>query len=772
MTVRKALVEEPREAAPDGEECSQISVSILLGKPNHMLTTSRSVDPYLEKVLTSAEFARAKRMARFLRFVVEETHAGRGDELKERQIGIEVFDRPAHWDPKIDNIVRSEARRLRTKLEVYYNTVGKHDRLRISMPKGSYAVEFLEISQPEEEHEPAPIANLSPLAASPPGSRPRWRLIAGSVCMILFLPVLAHFLPWRHTSVRAKEDGFEVRPFANEIGQEFSPAVSPDGKRIAYTWDGNKDNYDIYIKDVSKGTVSRLTQDASPELNPAWSPDGKQVVFLRVAGDRAHVVIKDTESGEERILTDTQSPISTWLADSNPYFGCHGPAWSPDGQRIVVADQEVSGRGYGLYSIAAKTGERQQLTTPPGVERDTCPHFSPDGRSIAFVRYVSHGISEVHTMAADGSDQKQLTSDRRTIRGLDWNSDGRQIIFSSLRQGGFQLRAIDRKGGESHLVPVTTTSAVDPSISLVGNWLAFTELEENWNIWRVHLTPNGMGKPELLLSSTGKNHSPSYSPDGKHIAFVSDRSGSPEMWVADQDGANVERVTNFNGPWLGSIRWSPDGRTLVFDARPAGHSGIFTMSAAGGTPAPLQLDAFEERRPTWSRDGQSIYFNSNRSGSLQIWKRSLQTGQVTPVGPADTNESTESDDGRFLVFTNSGYELWRCRPDGSGLERLVTGLNPEPGLDWSLAHDGVYFASHQGEQAGIFFYRFSDRTTRKIGSPEKPFAPGTPSLSVSPDGQWLLYSQLDHVSSDIKIRSGKDEPPSHEKLSELVFPER
>ena len=170
-----------------------------------MLTTSRSVDPYLEKVLTSAEFARAKRMARFLRFVVEETHAGRGDELKERQIGIEVFDRPAHWDPKIDNIVRSEARRLRTKLEVYYNTVGKHDRLRISMPKGSYAVEFLEISQPEEEHEPAPIANLSPLAASPPGSRPRWRLIAGSVCVILFLPVLAHFLPWRHTSVRAKE---------------------------------------------------------------------------------------------------------------------------------------------------------------------------------------------------------------------------------------------------------------------------------------------------------------------------------------------------------------------------------------------------------------------------------------------------------------------------------------------------------------------------------------------------------------------------------------
>ena len=105
------------------------------------------------------------------------------------------------------------------------------------------------------------------------------------------------------------------------------------------------------------------------------------------------------------------------------------------------------------------------------------------------------------------------------------------------------------------------------------------------------------------------------------------------------------------------------------------------------------------------------------------------------------------------------------------MERLSTQLRPEPGLDWSLAQDGVYFASHLGEKAGIFFYRFSDRATRKVGSPEKPFAPGTPSLCVSPDGKWLLYAQLDHVSSDIKIRSAKADSSAHQKLSELVFPE-
>ena len=72
----------------------------------------------------------------------------------------------------------------------------------------------------------------------------------------------------RHAPGRARDDGFEVVPFANEIGQEFSPAISPDSKRIAYTWDGNKDNYDIYIKDVGKGTASRVTHNAAAELNP------------------------------------------------------------------------------------------------------------------------------------------------------------------------------------------------------------------------------------------------------------------------------------------------------------------------------------------------------------------------------------------------------------------------------------------------------------------------------------------------------------------------
>ena len=96
----------------------------------------------LEKILASESFARAERMSRFLRFIVHETLNGKGAQLKEYLIGIEVFDRDKSYDPRTDPVVRGEARRLRTKLMEYYEREGKGDPVRIHLPKGSYAVVF------------------------------------------------------------------------------------------------------------------------------------------------------------------------------------------------------------------------------------------------------------------------------------------------------------------------------------------------------------------------------------------------------------------------------------------------------------------------------------------------------------------------------------------------------------------------------------------------------------------------------------------------------
>src|SRR5262245_8084227 len=108
--------------------------------------SSAAIRAQLEKILASEAFTRADRMSRFLRFIVQETLKGRGAQLKEYLIGVEVFDRDATYDPRTDPVVRGEARRLRAKLMEYYEHEGRDDAVRIQLPKGSYAVVFQTLS--------------------------------------------------------------------------------------------------------------------------------------------------------------------------------------------------------------------------------------------------------------------------------------------------------------------------------------------------------------------------------------------------------------------------------------------------------------------------------------------------------------------------------------------------------------------------------------------------------------------------------------------------
>jgi Tol biopolymer transport system component len=717
-----------------------------------METRHEKIRAQLERLVVSAEFARADKMVRFLRFVVEQSLAENVEALKERQIGIEVFDRPKDWDPKLDNVVRSEARRLRGKLEAYASSSNPDETVRITIPKGGYQAEFTQLPGKSQPSDPSGDPPLGFFSGDQTKTQPGWWAAAASASFIGVLAIVAGvFLAWRQHSVHASVDSFEIVPFSDEIGEQFSPSIAPDGTRIAYVWDGNGSNYDIYIKDLKSGAVKRLTEDNAPDIHPSWSPDAKKIAFLRQFETNTAVFIEDVSHNTEHEIGHIQNAVGLWSSD-NPLAGCQSPTWSPDGRQLLLTDVAGSS-GIGLVLMSVTSGLEKSVTTPPAQDEDCYPRFSPDGSRIAFVRYISHGVGELFTMATDGSDLHQLTAAQVGIRGLDWTRDGRQLVFALNRGGAYELRKISREGGNSMPLPSDTASASDPAISPKGDWMAFVESNENWNIWRVPLQGSHLGHPERFLASLGHNHSPSYSPDGSLIGFVSDRSGNPEIWLSNSDGKNLRQLTHFGGPWLGTIRWSPDGQWIVFDARPNGHSEIFTMSISSGKPKLFEQENFEDRRPSWSRDGKSIYFDTTRSGKPQIWKRSLETGISKPIAPENSLVPTESLDGKALFFTsNSGqHDLWSSRVDGSNLVR-VENVHPDPDLDWCLGKDAIYFAVGGQSSAKFYRYAFGNRQVTKIGELPQSLSLGTPSLVTSPDGKWLLYATVDHLSSNIKIR--------------------
>ncbi|HZT31998.1 MAG TPA: tetratricopeptide repeat protein [Bryobacteraceae bacterium] len=122
---------------------------------------------HLTKILASKAFVKSDRLSRFLRFAVEQALAGREDQLKEYVIGVEVFDRSATYDPRIDPIVRVEARRLRAKLCRYYETDGRGDRLRIEFPTGAYVPRFHHGGEPPPVEAPAPSPDPATIVVLP-----------------------------------------------------------------------------------------------------------------------------------------------------------------------------------------------------------------------------------------------------------------------------------------------------------------------------------------------------------------------------------------------------------------------------------------------------------------------------------------------------------------------------------------------------------------------------------------------------------------------------
>jgi Tol biopolymer transport system component len=224
--------------------------------------------------------------------------------------------------------------------------------------------------------------------------------------------------------------------------------------------------------------------------------------------------------------------------------------------------------------------------------------------------------------------------------------------------------------------------------------------------------------------------------------------------MCDADGQNLKQLTHFNSPWLGGLNWSPDSREIVLDSRPNGHSGIFVLTLASGAVRTIEDNSFEQRVPAWSRDGKSIYFNSDRGGQLAIWKLKLGEKMPVRVSPFRTFLPQESADGLSLFFNMEDGELWRSQPDGSRAAPLSPGVRCSPDINWAL-HDKEIFYTRETGNSGAEFWLLSHGVNKLMGAAAAQLVPATPSLAVSPDGRWLLFAEQDSVASDINLRFGK-----------------
>jgi Tol biopolymer transport system component/DNA-binding winged helix-turn-helix (wHTH) protein len=576
--------------------------------------------------------------------------------------------------------------------------------------------------------------------------------------ILLMLTAICSVAIWLfifRTGAKPQATPLKIVPFTSFPGSETHAAFSPDENQIVFVWGGEKgENQDIYVKLIGTGQPLRLTTHPAADTHPAWSPDGRSIAFFRQSADSSAFYLIPALGGSERKVADV-FPYRTLAPGNSQYY-------SPDGKFLVIADKNSQEEPFSLFLLSIETGEKQKLTSPPaGTVGDSYPAFSPDGKTVAFMRSSSSAISDLYLLPLTGGQPQQVTFDNTSIYGLAWTANGREIVFASRRGSSlFNLWRVSLTGGMPERLPTIGQNVVSPAISRQGNRLTYTQALEETNIWRLALDSTGKGGAATsLISSTLADNGPDYSPDGQKIVFASSRSGDFGLWVCDRNGANPMPLIE-SGPYLtGTPRWSPDGRWIAFDSRSSdsdqkGNADIYVISADGGQPRRLTEEPSEDITPSWSRDSRWVYFGSTRSGSMQIWKIPVEGGQAVQVTQHGGFEGFESIDGKFFYYSKGRAVpgIWQIPVAGGEETLLLDHHNAGYWRLWAVVEKGIYVATaNTPSQPVIEFFSLATGKVTHVATLDKPISRSDPGITVSPDRRWLLFAQMDQSGSDIML---------------------
>jgi Tol biopolymer transport system component/DNA-binding winged helix-turn-helix (wHTH) protein len=600
--------------------------------------------------------------------------------------------------------------------------------------------------------------------------RHRWRWLPLAAALLAGFGLTAGVLTFVVSSPKSSAPALMSVPLTARAGDETLPSFSPDGNQVAFTRsEENEWKSHIYVKLIGTGGPPlQLTNGPALDYNPVWSPDGRFIAFRRdFPQDQAAVLLIPALGGPERKIADTLHANNV----PAPFL-----AWAPDGNFLVTSHKNSPNEPAALFVVAIDTGETRRLTSPPSeASGDTSPAFSPDGRTLVFIRMFDVH-PELYLLALSDKLQPLGEAKRITLghlRGLlvhlrdpAWTEDGRDIVFSSLGQGLWRIGAsgsATQSASEPQQLPFGE-SACCPAISRRGHRLAYSNGSSHFSIWHMP-APGGPNARDgsstgsfnrAFISSTRNDISPQFSPDGKRIAFASQRSGNWEIWVCNSDGSSPVQLTFFHGPNVTTPRWSPDGGRIAFDSD-AGEQREFdtwVIPATGGKPVRMTTHPANDGNPSWSRDGRWIYFDSLRTGEQQVWKMPADGGEAIQVTWDGGYAPLESPDGKFLYYTKNlaATSVWRVPISGGQASKVLENLSTYNNL--AVVDKGIYFVPLQDAASG-YSIQFLDLRTNQIvpiADFEKPlssYAEG--GLAVSPDGRWILYAQVNQGGAELRL---------------------
>ncbi len=594
------------------------------------------------------------------------------------------------------------------------------------------------VERPEGAAAPTPPAP-EPAAEASSGAAPPRRLWPAAASVILLMGlVLALLVVIRR---QEPEPALTVTPVTRLAGKEFQPAISPDGSAVAFVWQENEQALPgIWLQRFNEGSARQLSTPGYSWSSPAWSPDGKQIACLRFGASSGDIVILSASGGEPRVVAPvlpTRFGLTYYHLD-----------WSPDGTTLAVDDTPSLSQPLSVFLVRLDSGEKRRLTQPEElIIGDVAPRFSPDGKTIAFIRAFHRSYQEVFTVPVSGGTPRQWTSDSRMVTGVDWSAEG--LLAGSSRGGSYRIWRLSQ-GKEPSPTGIYGEFPIQFSYSRREARLVYSLIQNDPNVWRLSFGPPLTWK--RIAASSGQDASPQYSPDGKRIAFRSDRTGEEQIWVCDAEGGNPVQVTSGKG--RPSVpRWSPDGHRLVFND--AATTEMFIAEENGGrwTVRPFGARGVH---PVFSPDGRVIY--AAAAGAILSYPAT--GGAADMVTPVRGLSLDVSPDGRYVYFVREPADTTLSRVDvrTGEVERVLSGLVPYCTSCWALDEQGIYYLGVRPKAPvlqSLFYMDWKSRSAHLVADYPEPILPiGIGPFSLAPDRRSMLVVRLDPSNADVMRADG------------------
>lgn len=544
-----------------------------------------------------------------------------------------------------------------------------------------------------------------------------------------------------HTSVS------EVTGITSSPGREAYPSVSSDGNKLVYYWKRLNEDQDLFYLDLNRPDLDpiQLTFDSELETRPVWSHQADRIFFIQKNWDRTSCSLMQLD-----VKTRLKSLVAPCKPDVNPALSI-----SNDGLTLAFAGFDDKNPNVGIYTLdlTDQSAIPQRFSCQQNCEfSDRDAVFSPDGKHFLMTRRTQLNEEDVFLVDRQTSEARRLTEGRRKIDGMAWHPTENKIIFSAelanVRNG--YLYDLDTNVIQSLNVEGFSFPAFIGGTSEV----VFHDWQMKKYISTLELNENNASIPFPLIQSEYMHSVATYSATTQKIAFISNESGSKELWIADRSGANPRQLTNLSSN-LYFPDWSPDGKYVAFLVRhkASNKTSVRLVDVNTLSVQTLNVEGLSEFLvPTWSQDSQHILISADDGNGPAYYSINIHTSTHLKISER-SGGFILTDPANDLMWYSRGngaiYQAKMSAPDSSETQ-LVAPNQMSSDYSWTKSDQGIYYLQRYADHEQINFYAFADATTKVIlKAPLRTIENGIPLSYIAGENK-LLITQSTFPQIDIK----------------------